>query len=43
MFNWCLINPLEGTELELDSREMIALEAYVHYERRGVELEPGKH
>ena len=43
MFNWCLINPLEGTELELDSREMIALEAYVHYERRGVKLEPGKH
>ncbi len=43
MFNWCLINPLEGTELELDSREMIAMEAYAHYERRGVELAPGKH
>jgi len=43
MFNWCLINPLEGNELELDSREMIAMEAYVHYERRGVKLEPGKH
>ena len=43
MFNWCLINPLEGVELELDSREMIAMEAYAHYERRGVELAPGKH
>lgn len=43
MFNWCLINPLEGAELELDSREMIAMEAYAHYERRGVELAPGKH
>ena len=38
MFNWCLINPLEGTELELDSREMITMEAYAHYERRGVKL-----
>ena len=43
MFNWCLINPLEGQELELDSREMIAMEAYAHYERRGVKLAPGKH
>jgi len=43
MFNWCLLNPLEGAELELDSREMVALEAYAYYERRGVELAPGKH
>jgi cytochrome c len=43
MFNWCLINPLEGEELELDSREMIAMETYAHYERRGVKLAPGKH
>ena len=43
MINWCLINPLEGDELELGSREMVAMEAYVHYERRGVKLEPGKH
>ena len=43
MINWCLINPLEGVELDLDSPEMLAIEAYVYYERRGVELAPGKH
>jgi cytochrome c len=43
MINWCLQNPLEGETLEFDSAEMVALEAYVHWERRGVELEPGKH
>ncbi|MBD3160555.1 MAG: cytochrome C [Candidatus Latescibacteria bacterium] len=43
MINWCLLNPLEGAELDLDAPEMIAIEAYVHYERRGVPLDPGKH
>ncbi|MFH1843929.1 MAG: cytochrome C [bacterium] len=43
MINWCLMNPLEGVPLDLDSQEMVAMEAYVHYERRGVELAPGKH
>jgi len=43
MINWCLMNPLEGAPLELDSAEMVAMEAYVHYERRGVALAPGKH
>ncbi len=43
MINWCLQNPLEGEPLLLDSREMVAMEAYVTYERRGVELAPGKH
>jgi thiosulfate dehydrogenase len=43
MINWCIMNPLEGEPLDLDSRDMVALEAYVHYERRGVELAPGKH
>ena len=43
MINWCLMNPLEGQSLELDSREMVAMEAYITYERRGVELDPGKH
>jgi cytochrome c len=43
MINWCLMNPLEGAELDLGSAEMVALEAYAHYERRGVELAPGKH
>ncbi len=43
MFNWCLQNPLEGKPLALDSRKMVALEAYATYERRGVPLAPGKH
>jgi cytochrome c len=43
MINWCLMNPLEGVPLDLDGPDMIALEAYVMYERRGVELAPGKH
>ena len=43
MINWCLQNPLEGKPLELDDPKMIAIEAYVTYERRGVKLEPGKH
>ena len=43
MINWCLMNPLEGQTLELDDPRMIAMEAYVTYERRGVPLAPGKH
>lgn len=43
MINWCLQNPLEGEPLALDSKEMIALEAYATWERRGVALDPGKH
>lgn len=43
MINWCIQNPLEGEPLALDSADMIALESYVVFERRGVALEPGKH
>lgn len=43
MINWCLRNPLEGKELVADDPKMIAIEAYVHWERRGVPLAPGKH
>ncbi len=43
MINWCIMNPLEGETLELDDPRMIALEAYIAYERRGVALDPGKH
>lgn len=43
MINWCLMNPLEGEVLELDDPQMIAMEAYIAWERRGVELAPGKH
>jgi len=43
MINWCIMNPLEGETLELDDPQMVAMEAYVHWERRGVPLAPGKH
>ena len=43
MINWCLQNPLEGVPLELDDPRMVALEAYIAHERRGVPLAPGKH
>jgi cytochrome c len=43
MINWCLRNPLEGKSLAADDRKMIALQAYATYERRGVQLDPGKH
>ena len=43
MINWCLQNPLEGEPLALDDPRMVAIEAYVAYERRGVAMEPGKH
>jgi thiosulfate dehydrogenase len=43
MINWCIQQPLEGKPLALDSADMVALEAYVTYERRGVALAPGRH
>jgi thiosulfate dehydrogenase len=43
MINWCLRNPLEGAELAPDDPVMIALQAYITRERKGVALEPGKH
>lgn len=43
MVNWCIENPLESEPLALDDAQMSALLAYIHYERRGVALAPGKH
>lgn len=43
MINWCIKNPLEGENLAADDPRMIAMQAYVYKERRGVELNPGKH
>ncbi len=43
MINWCLRNPLKGKPLAYDDPTMIAIEAYVTHERRGVRLAPGKH
>jgi thiosulfate dehydrogenase len=43
MVNFCLRNPLEGDPLAADDPKMVALLAYMTYERRGVPLAPGKH
>jgi thiosulfate dehydrogenase len=43
MINWCIENPLEGKPFALDDPKMIAMEAYITWERRGKPLEPGKH
>jgi cytochrome c len=43
MINWCIRNPLEGDPLNADDPKMVALQAYINYERRGVPLAPGKH
>lgn len=43
MVNWCIRNPLQGATLAADDPKMTALLSYIHSERRGVKLEPGKH
>jgi thiosulfate dehydrogenase len=43
MINWCLRQPLEGKPLPLDDPQMVALEAYITHERKGVPLAAGKH
>ena len=43
MVNWCIINPLEGDELDHADPRMVALEAYILAERAGTQLEKGKH
>jgi len=43
MINWCIRNPLEGEAMNAADPRMIALQAYINYERRGVPMAPGKH
>ena len=43
MINWCIMNPLEADALAADDPKLIALQAYINHERRGVALAPGKH
>jgi thiosulfate dehydrogenase len=43
MINWCIFNPLEGAPLALDDPDLVAIEAYIAFERQGVEMAPGKH
>jgi len=41
MFNWCMQVVQNGTGYALDSKEMIAMEAYATYMNRGAALNPG--
>ena len=43
MINWCIRNPLQSDPLALDSADMVDLQSYILWERRGVPLEPGRH
>ena len=43
MVNWCIINPLEGSELPENDPRMKALEAYILAQRAGQPLQAGKH
>jgi len=41
MFNWCIQVVQQGQGYALDSKEMIAMEAYATYMNRGAPLNPG--
>ena len=41
MFNWCMQVVQQGKGFPLDSKEMIAMEAYATYMNRGAPLQPG--
>jgi cytochrome c len=43
MINWCLVNAVRGDRFEPDDPSMRALEAYIYANRKGVELNYGKH
>jgi len=43
MINWCIRNPLKGKNINLDSKKMVSMIAYITEERRKVSLSPGKH
>ena len=43
MIDWCIENPVRGGHLDLDGPTMRALEAYIMAQRKGVEMNYGKH
>ncbi|MGA7876436.1 MAG: hypothetical protein WCA08_12305 [Desulfoferrobacter sp.] len=43
MINWCLEHAIRAEPLEADSPQMRALEAYIYAQRKGAELNYGKH
>ena len=43
MIEWCIENPVRGERLDPDGPTMRALEAYIQAQRKGVEMNYGKH
>jgi len=43
MIDWCIENPVRGKHLDPDGPKMRALEAYIMAQRKGVEMNYGKH
>jgi len=43
MINWCIEHPLRGKPWAHDDPRMIAVEAYIYAQRKGKELQFGKH
>ncbi len=41
MINWCITTPQAGTALDVNSADMIAMEAYAFYLYRGKQISPG--
>lgn len=41
MINWCITVPLAGKPLDVNSPQMLAMEAYAYYMSRGMKLDPG--
>lgn len=42
MINWCIMVPLQGKAIDVNSDDMIAMEAYATYMHRGIKLAPAK-
>ena len=43
MIDWCVENPVRGEHMDPDGPAMRALEAYIMAQRKGVEMDYGKH
>jgi thiosulfate dehydrogenase len=41
MINWCIEHPQGGTQLDVNSDDMVAMEAYAFYLNRGEAIQPG--
>jgi thiosulfate dehydrogenase len=41
MINWCIVHPMDGKALDVNSADMVALEAYAFYLYRGQSIQPG--